>query len=85
MTIETQIRDYLTEYLLFGDDTIEYTDDDSLLDAGIVDSVAVMELIMFAEKTFDISVEDQDITPENFDSVSRLAGYIRLKMNHAGA
>ena len=44
-----------------------------------MDSTGVLELVMFVEETFGIAVEDQEIVPENFDSVSRLAAYIRQK------
>lgn len=81
MNIEAQIRDYLAQFLLFSDDSFEYDDDDSFLESGIVDSMAVMELAMFVEETFDITVDDQEITPENFDSVNRLATYVRAKLN----
>ncbi len=80
MNIEKQIREYLTEEVLFSDDSIEYSNDDSLLEAGVVDSVAVMEMILFVEETFNVEVADQEITPDNFDSVNRLANFIRSKM-----
>jgi acyl carrier protein len=83
MNIETQIREYLSQFLLFSDDAFEYSDDDSFLESGIVDSMAVMELAMFVEEKFNVAVDDQEITPENFDSVSRLANYVRSKLNGA--
>jgi acyl carrier protein len=83
MDVETQIRTYLSQFLLFSDDSVEYSDDDSFLESGIVDSMAVMELAMFVEETYNITVDDQEITPENFDSVNRLAKYVRTKLNGA--
>lgn len=83
MNIEVQIREYLSQFLLFSDDAFEYDDDDSFLESGIVDSMAVMELAMFVEETFNITVDDQEITPENFDSVNKLANYVRAKLNGA--
>lgn len=81
MEIEAQIRKYVSENLLFSDNGFEYDDDDSFLQEGIVDSVGVLELVLFVEETFGVAVEDQEITPDNFDSVSKLASYIRSKMN----
>ena len=75
MTIESQIKDYIAQNLLFSDNGYPYSDDVSFLDEGIVDSVGVMELVAFVEDNFHISVEDLDITPENFDSVSKIAAY----------
>ena len=85
MSIETEIREYLNQYLLFSDDTLDYDDDDSFLENGIVDSVAVMELALFVEEKYNIAVDDQEITPDNFDSVSKLARYIRSRLNGSAA
>jgi acyl carrier protein len=79
MTIEAQIKEYIARNLLFSDNGYPYSDDVSFLDEGIVDSVGVMELVAFVGDSFHISVEDLDITPENFDSVSKIATYVRRK------
>lgn len=79
MSIEEQIRNYISKYLLFTSNGFPYEDDASFLEEGIVDSQGVMELVLFVEEKFGISVQDQDITPDNFDSVSKLADYIRTK------
>jgi acyl carrier protein len=79
MTIDTQIKNYIAENLLFSDNGFNYPDDASFLDEGIVDSQGVMELVMFVEETFGITVDDMDIVPDNFDSVSQLASYVRGK------
>jgi acyl carrier protein len=80
MTIEKRIRQYIADNFLFSDDGYQLPDDASFLEEGIVDSTGVLELVMFVEETFDVAVEDEDIVPENFDSVSRLAAYIRCKI-----
>lgn len=79
MTIEEQIRDYIARNLLFSDNGYPYGDEVSFLDEGIVDSIGVMELVSFVEENFGIQVADMDVTPENFDSVSKMAAYIRRK------
>jgi acyl carrier protein len=79
MTIEAQIKDYIARNLLFSDDGFPYDDQVSFLDEGIVDSIGVMELVTFVEETFSIKIEDLDVTPENFDSVSKMAAFIRRK------
>jgi len=84
MEIEAQIRKYVAQNLLFSDNGFEYDDDDSFLQEGIVDSVGVLELVLFVEETFGVTVDDQEITPDNFDSVNKLARYIRSKMQGAG-
>ena len=79
MMIETQIRDYIARNLLFSTNGFGYSDEASFLEEGIVDSQGVMELVAFVEDTFQIKVDDQDIVPDNFDSVSKLSQYVRRK------
>jgi acyl carrier protein len=81
MTIENNIKDYIASNLLFSNNGFKYSDDASFLEEGIVDSQGVMELVMFVEDQFHIKVEDMDIVPDNFDSVTQLAAYIRRKMS----
>jgi acyl carrier protein len=75
-----QIRTYIAQNILFSGNSYPYDDDASFLDEGIVDSMNVLELVTFVEDTFGVSVDDQDIVPDNFDSVSRLAAYVLSRM-----
>jgi len=84
MRIEDQIKDYIARNLLFSDNGFPYSEGVSFLDEGIVDSVGVMELVSFVEEDFHVNVDDLDITPENFDSVSKIAAYVRRKTNSDG-
>lgn len=79
MTAREQIREYVAANFMFSDNGYSLPDDASFLEEGIVDSTGVLELVMFVEETFGIVVEDQEIVPENFDSVSRLAAYVQQK------
>lgn len=81
--MEQQIRNYITENLLFGGSTIEFDDNSSLLELGIVDSVGVMELVLFVEENYAVDIADDEIIPENFDSISQLSNYIRAKLDKA--
>ena len=76
-TIEQEIRSYIAKNLLFSNNGYPYADDTSFLEEGIVDSMGIMELVMFVGETFGITVEDEELVPDNFDSVSRVADYIR--------
>ena len=78
--VEQKIKTYIASNILFSDNGYPYPDDASFLDKGIVDSMNVLELVSFVEKQFGIVVEDQDLIPDNFDSVSRLADYVRGKL-----
>ena len=59
-----------------------FSDDDSFMENGIIDSTGVLELIMFLEETYDIKVEDNEVTPENLDSFLSLNDFLKLKINH---
>jgi acyl carrier protein len=80
MQIQPQIRQYLAENFLFSDNGYELEDEASFLEEGIVDSTGVLELVMFVEETFGITVQDEEIVPQNFDSVSQVAAYVQRKL-----
>lgn len=75
-----RIRNFLAENFTLSDDGFTLGDDASLLEAGIVDSTGVLEVIMFVEETFEIEVADDEIVPDNFDSVEKMVAYIESKM-----
>jgi acyl carrier protein len=77
--ILSQIRQYIAENILF-EDTYPYPDEASFLDEGIVDSMNVLELVAFVEEQFGIPVADEDITPENFDSVAKMTAYVQAHL-----
>lgn len=79
MEIEERIRDFLAKSILFTEEGFPYSDEVSLLDNGIVDSLGVMELVTLVQTEFGVNVNPLEVTPENFDSVARLAAYIRTK------
>ncbi|MCA9935734.1 MAG: acyl carrier protein [Ardenticatenaceae bacterium] len=79
MDIKEQIRQYLAENFLFSDNGFNLSDDDSFLEEEVVDSTGVMELVLFVEDNFGVSVADEEIVPDNFDSVNQLAAYIQRK------
>jgi acyl carrier protein len=82
--IESRIRDYVADNLLFSGNGFMYADDASFLNEGIVDSVGVLELILFVQEAFSVNVDDAEVTPDNFDSVANLAAYIRRKLALVG-
>ncbi len=79
--IETKIRTYIAKNILFTGNGYPYSDDTSFLNEGIIDSMNVLELVMFVEQDMGVTVGDQDIVPDNFDSVSKLAAFVRHKSN----
>jgi acyl carrier protein len=79
MSVEQKIRDYILDNYLFTDDQSALSNDDSFLDKGIIDSTGIMEVIFFLEEDFGIQVEDDEMVPENLDSVKNLVAYIAKK------
>lgn len=79
MEIEAEIRDFIARNLLYAESGYPHADDASFLDEGVVDSVGVLELVNFVGEHFGLAISPTDITPEHFDSVSRLARFIRAR------
>jgi acyl carrier protein len=74
-----QIRSYIVENFLFGDDS-GLDDSVSFLESGILDSTGILEVIGFLEENFSIKVKDDELIPENLDSIANLMGYLGRKM-----
>ena len=76
--ISQQVREFIISNFLYGQDRI-LRDTDSFLGEGIVDSTGVLQLVAFLEETYGITVPDEDLTPENLDSVSSVSAYLSRK------
>jgi acyl carrier protein len=76
MEVKEAVRQYIIENFLFGDEAPLESNSMSLLDGGIIDSVGVMELVAFLEQDFELTIADDDLIPENLDSVDNLTAYI---------
>ncbi len=79
MEVQARIRAFVADNLLFSVEGFHYSDDDSFLKEGIIDSLGVMELVAFVGSAFGISVAPEEVTPGNFDSVNKLADFIHRK------
>jgi len=72
------LRQFIEANFLFGVNT-DYTDDASLMDNSIIDSTGVLELIAHLESTYHIAIGDEDLVPENLDSITGLVSFIQRK------
>jgi acyl carrier protein len=79
MDIKSEIRKYIIENFLYGNDDNSLGDDVSFLENGIIDSTGVLELVSFVQETFKIKVKDDELIPDNFDSLSKLEAFIVMK------
>jgi acyl carrier protein len=77
--IESSIRDFIATRLLYSKEGFTYPDDASLLREGVVDSLGVVELVEFLQGHFGLKVEQQEVRPDNFDSVAKMAAFVRRK------
>jgi acyl carrier protein len=77
--VETVINDYISRELVHDPALLPLADDTSLLEAGILDSLALLRMVVFLEERFGITVGDADLLPENFASVNAICAYIRAR------
>lgn len=81
--IEAPIRNFIATNLLYSKDGFTYPDNASLLREGIIDSLGVVELVEFLQSRFNVKVEQQEVRPDNFDSVANMAAFVRRKTGAA--
>lgn len=75
-TAQKQIREYIFDNFLLGDEDVEFDNTQSFLETGLIDSTGILELIGFLEDTYGIAIEDEEMIPENLDSVERAARFV---------
>jgi acyl carrier protein len=75
---ESEIRQFLVDNFLFGEEK-PIRLDESLLDAGLVDSTGILELISHIEARYQIKVQDDELIPENLDTISNLCAFLKKK------
>jgi acyl carrier protein len=78
--IEPRIRKFIEDNFLFREDRDGLSDEESLLDAGLIDSTGILELVTFLESGFGIAIEDAEIVPDNLDSIRAIASYVKRKL-----
>jgi len=77
-TVEESVRQLMIERAwLEQQDSV--SDTDSLVEHGVIDSLTMMELIGFLERTYEIQVTDDELIPENFETLSAIAGFVEQK------
>jgi acyl carrier protein len=82
--LKHEIRQFVVDNFLFGQAN-GLTDDASFLEHGILDSTGVLELVAHLEKTYAIKFQDDDIVPENLDSINAIAGFLERRQARATA
>lgn len=78
MQIENKIREFILKNLYYAEDSY-IGDNDSFLETGVIDSMGVMELVTFIQSEFGVEAAQHEIVVENFDSIRKLADFVRRK------
>lgn len=78
--VEQKLRKIVSETFLVEGESQELLGDDSFIEKGIIDSTGILQLVEFVEQEFELKVEDEDLIPENLDSINRLVAFIDKKM-----
>jgi acyl carrier protein len=78
-TIEQEIRQFIIDNFLFGEEDSRLCNDDSFLQQGVIDSTGVLELVAFLEEKYAIQIKDDELVPANLDCVNDLVRFIDRK------
>lgn len=79
MSTQAIIRSFITDELLLGDQQIKFGPDDDLIGKGVLDSLALMRLILFLEEKFGVAIADKEMIPGNFLTLNRIQAFVELK------
>ena len=74
-----KLREYIFDNFLFTEDENTLVNDDSFMEKGIIDSTGILEVIKFIEEDFGFTVKDEELIPENLDSINNLSAFIQRK------
>lgn len=77
--LEQEIREFIIDNFLFGEDDGKLSSDDSFIEYGFIDSTAALELVTLLEGNYAIKIEDSELDPENLDSINKLVRFVNRK------
>lgn len=84
MNVRQDIKDFIVSTYLFGEEG-GLEDDSSFLKEGIVDSTGIMQLVSFLQERYRIAIADDELTPENLDSIGKVVAFVEKKIHAAQA
>ena len=82
--IKNIVNQFIIKNFLFSDQKENIDENLSLYEKGIIDSTGVLEIVDFLEETFGIEIEDDELVPDNLDSIKKMSKFVQRKMDHAG-
>jgi acyl carrier protein len=77
--MESVINDYISREIVQDQAMLPLSNDTSLLKGGILDSLSLLRLVVFLQERFQLTVDETDLLPENFDSVDAVCAYLRAR------
>ena len=80
MSIEAEIERFIVEELTPGNGLRQVDPEESLIGIGVLDSMALLQLIAFIEKRFNITIEDHELNPDNFQTINAIRSLLEQKM-----
>ena len=80
-TLTQELRQFIVNNFLFGEESgrFAFSDDDSLQERGIVDSTGFLELVCHLQEHYALTIDDEELVPDNLDSIARVARFIDRK------
>ena len=79
MNYVSKVKEFMSENFLFGEND-KIKEDSSFLESGLIDSTGILELVAFLEETYDITIEDEELIPENLDNLNNIAQFLERKL-----
>jgi len=77
--VEHDLREFLAANYFLGDDPSQLAASDSLIEAGLIDSTGVLELVGYLEEQFGVRITNEELLPENLDSIENIVGFVERK------
>jgi len=84
-TFAPEIKAFIVTNFLFGQEGQGFADNQSFLESGIIDSTGLLELVGFIEQRYGISIADQELVPQNLDSLRNISQFVARKLEAVGA
>ena len=81
MQTESKVRDFVLKNYLFSTEQTALKSEDSFMKSGIMDSTGILEMIMFLHDEFGVDVMDDEMVPENLDSVNNVVAFLKKKLS----
>ncbi|HEX3140342.1 MAG TPA: acyl carrier protein [Rhizobacter sp.] len=78
--IKSKVRAYIVDNFIMGGDGGKFQDGDSFMEKHVIDSTGFLELVTYLEETYGFVVEDEEMVPENLDSLNAIEAYVRRKL-----